>query len=302
MQAWIRGVTVCALLGLTGMMGHVQAQDASVEELRAQMRALQWQAGPLSAKVGDKATMKVPDGASFLDEKEGAKFLKLTGNLPSANSILVGDNWWAAFSFSPVGYVKDDEKIDADALLKSMKEQDGPANEERRKLGMGELFTDGWHIPPHYDPATKHLEWALRLRTQGSTEPTINYTVRLLGRGGYESATLVSDPQTLDADVKSFKAVLQTFDFNSGEKYSEFKEGDRVAEFGLAALVAGGAAAVATKTGFWKVLVGFFAAFWKLIIAGAVAVFWGIGRLFGRKKPAPAAQPAAQDPPGPQGQ
>lgn len=266
--------------------------ESTREQRRAAFQALKWQEGPATAALGGNATLKLPAGARFLDETEGAKFLKLTGNLPSANSILVGDNWWAAFSFSSVGYVKDDEKIDADALLKSMKEEDGPANEERRKLGMGELHTDGWHIAPHYDSATKHLEWALRLRAPGSNTPTINYTVRLLGRSGYESTTLVSDPSTLDADVKAFKAVLKDFDFKSGEKYSEFKQGDRVAEFGLMALVAGGAAAVATKTGFWKVLVGFFAAFWKLILAGVVAVFWGIAKLFGKKK----EQNAPQDP------
>ena len=286
-----------SLLGLTLALTAVGAEgDAEREQRRAQFQALKWQTGPATIDVSGKATLKLPDGARFLDEAEGAKFLKLTGNLPSSESILVGDNWWAAFSFSPVGYVKDDEKIDADALLKSMKEEDGPANEERRKMGMGELYTDGWHIAPHYDSASKHLEWALRLRTPGSSTPTINYTVRLLGRSGYESATLVSDPQTLDADVKSFKAMLRDFDFKSGEKYSEFKQGDRVAEFGLMALVAGGAAAVATKSGFWKVLVGFFAAFWKLIIAGVVAVFWGIAKLFGKKKEQ-ASQSDKQDPP-----
>jgi uncharacterized membrane-anchored protein len=265
------------------------AEENTREQIRAEMRALNWQAGPATAAVGSRASLKLPAGASFLDEKEGAKFLKLTGNLPSDNNILVGDNWWAALSFSPVGYVKDDEKIDADDLLKTLREQDGPANEERRKLGMGELHTDGWHIPPHYDPATKHLEWALRLSSPGSTTPTINYTVRLLGRSGYESATLVSDPSTLDADVKAFKAVLQDFDFNGGEKYAEFKQGDRVAEFGLMALVAGGAAAVATKTGFWKAIVAFAAAFWKLIAGGVVAAVYGIGKLFGRKKAEPKA-------------
>lgn len=277
-----RWAFACMLLTLgTAAFG---ADDSSRDQIRAEMRALKWQAGPATADVGSHATIKLPEGASFLDEKEGAKFLKLTGNLPSANSILVGDNWWAAFSFSPVGYVKDDEQIDAYALLKELQDQDGPANEERRKLGMGELFTDGWHTPPHYDTASKHLEWALRLRSPGSTTPTINYTVRLLGRSGYESATLVSDPSTLDADVKAFKAVLQDFDFKSGEKYSEFKQGDRVAEFGLMALVAGGAAAVATKTGFWKVIVGFLAAFWKLIAAGVAALLVSIGKLFGKKK------------------
>ncbi len=254
------------------------------EETQAAMRALQWQNGPGTGAVADKATIKLNEGLSFLDESNSNKFLELTGNLPSPGyNILATNDWFAAFSFNSSGYVKDDEKIDADALLKQIQESDGPANVERRKLGFPELFTDGWYVPPHYDVATKRLEWGLRLRTNNG--PTINYTVRILGRTGYQSAVLVSSPERLDADVRAFKVALQGFNFNTGERYSEFKQGDRVAEFGLAALVAGGAAAVAVKTGLWKGLAVFFAAFWKLILGAGIAVLAGLGKLFfkGRK-------------------
>ena len=105
----------------------------------------------------------------------------------------------------------------------------------------------------------------------------------MLGRTGVMSATLVSEPETLNADVKSFKKALENYKFNSGEQYSEFKAGDHVAEFGLAALIAGGAAAVATKKGFWAVLAGFFTAFWKLLLAGFAAVVAWVSSKFNRK-------------------
>jgi uncharacterized membrane-anchored protein len=47
--------------------------------------------------------------------------------------------------------------------------------------------------------------------------------------------------------------------------------------------VLGGAAAIATKKGFWAVLGGFLAAGWKFIAAGAVALSAGLRRFFGRK-------------------
>jgi uncharacterized membrane-anchored protein len=197
----------------------------------------------------------------------------LTGNMPSPDHYLLSSptaGWWSVFSFNPVGYVKDDEKIDADALLSQMKAGDGPSNEERKRLGLKPLYTVGWHVAPHYDTATKRLEWGLKVQSEGTI--SLNYTVRLLSRTGVMSATLVSSPETLDADVRSFKAALQGYEFNSGERYSEFKPGDHVAEFGLAALIAGGAAAVATKKGLWAVLGGFFAAFWKLLAGGAIAL------------------------------
>jgi uncharacterized membrane-anchored protein len=56
-------------------------------------------------------------------------------------------------------------------------------------------------------------------------------------------AILVSDPESLDRDIAEFKTALGGYEFASGERYSEFRAGDRVAEYGLAALVLGGAAA-----------------------------------------------------------
>ncbi len=242
-------------------------------------------AGRTPAPGGRVPNFGLNKDVSFLTESAGSKFLELTGNLPSpGTSILSGDEWWAALNFSDMGYVKDDEKIDADALLNTIKEGDVRENEERRKLGLAELHTEGWYVPPHYDSETKHLEWGVKLTSSDSPRPVINYSVRLLGRNGVESVVLVSSPEALDANVRSLKAILKGFEFNSGEKYSEFRPGDPVAEIGLGALIVGGAAAVAVKTGFWKVLLASLAAFWKVIAVGFAAVVATIGKLFKRKQ------------------
>ena len=55
---------------------------------------------------------------------------------------------------------------------------------------------------------------------------------------------------------------------------------------GCVPLVLGGAAAVATKKGLWGIIGGFLAATWKFLIAGAVALLAGVGKLFGRKESA----------------
>lgn len=255
------------------------------QETDAAIRALPWQPGPATAAIADKSTIAIPKDGAFLNDKSGTKFLELNGNLPSpGTSILTTPTWWAAFDFDPMGYVKDGEKIDADALLKTIKESDEPANEERRKQGLPELHTDGWSVPPHYDNETQHLEWGLRLSTPSSSHPVVNYTVRLLGRTGVQSAVLVTNAETLNSDVQSFKEVLKTFEFKRGERYSEFRPGDHVAEIGLGALVAGGAAAVVVKSGLWKVILGFLAASWKLIAVGVAAVGASIGKLFKRKE------------------
>jgi uncharacterized membrane-anchored protein len=262
------------------------AAEPSADPARDEMGKLPWQKGPLTGTVGDKARIMVPADAALLPEASGARFLELTGNIPQpGHTVIVSGDWFAIMSFNPAGYIKDDEKLDPDALLSSLKESDGPSNEERKRRGISQLHAEGWAVPPHYDPATKYLEWGLRLRSEDSPRPVINYTVRLLGRTGYESVTLVSSPESLQKDVGELKTMLTSFDFNSGEKYSEFKPGDHVAEFGLGALVLGGAAAAMAKTGLWKTILVALAASWKLVAGAAIALFAAIGRIFRRNRP-----------------
>jgi len=251
-----------------------------------EMSKLAWQSGPSVGQIASKATINIPSGYLFLDEKNTSRFLELSGNPPRTGHYLLAPQsgkWWSVFSFSPSGYVKDDEKIDADALLKSLREGDAEGNEERKRLGMKAIFTDGWAVTPHYDEQTKRLEWGVRLKTEGGQFVT-NYTARLLGRTGVMSAVLVTGVDTLLSDSQEFKTSLQQFSFNSGEKYSEFKQGDKIAEYGLAALILGGAAAVATKKGFWAVIAGFIAAFWKILVGFGIAAMAGLGKLFKSKK------------------
>jgi len=108
------------------------------------------------------------------------------------------------------------------------------------------------------------------------------------------SAILVSSPQTLNEDMKSFNTALAGYEFVPGEKYAEFKSGDKIAEYGLAALVVGGAAAAAGKMGLLK----FLGKFWVLILAGFALVWGAIKKIFFGRKEAPPAPPAAP-PPGP---
>ncbi|KXZ62053.1 hypothetical protein AVENLUH5627_03592 [Acinetobacter venetianus] len=98
------------------------------------------------------------------------------------------------------------------------------------------------------------------------------------------SATLVSDEEGLTQNIDAFKSSLKGFEYNFGEKYSEYREGDKVAEYGLAALIAGGAAVVATKKGFWAAIAAFFAAAWKFVAVGVVALGGWISSLFKRNK------------------
>ncbi len=253
-----------------------------------ELQKLAWQRGPGEGVIAGKAKIQIPSGYAFLDDRNTRHFLELMGNPPRDKHTMIAPSnldWFAVFSFDPVGYVKDDEKIDAAALLDSLKQGDGPGNEERKRLGMSSIYTDGWHVPPHYDAGTKRLEWGMRLRDEQG-RINVNYTSRLLGRSGVMSAVLVSSPQALNDDIKAFNGVLAGYQFNPGEQYAEFKSGDKIAEYGLAALVVGGAAAAAAKTGLLKSLGKFL---WVIIGGGLMGGWALLKKLFARKeKPPPS--------------
>jgi len=183
--------------------------------------------------------------------------------------------WFVVFRFADIGHVKDDEKdkLDPVEILRSIREGTEAANETRKKNGWEVLKVLGWDQPPRYNAETHHVEWAVRAKS--ADHDVVNFNIRYLGRRGVMEANLVCDPQLLARILPEARRVLAEFSFNPGERYAEFKSGDRVAEIGLATLIAGGAAAVALKTGLLQ-------KFWKLIVVGVLAVLGAIKRVFAR--------------------
>jgi uncharacterized membrane-anchored protein len=248
-----------------------QSQQSSDEDkFLAEIGKLSWQAGPSDGKIAGKASLAVPKGYYFLPAADTSKFLTLMKNLPRQDSYTLAPEkmeWFSIFDFEAIGYVRDDEKLDPDAILQSLKEGNAAGNEERKKRGLPSIYLEGWFVTPHYDLQTKRLEWATKLRNAGG-EIVVNYKIRILSRSGVMNAILVTGPTTLDNDIRAFKTALTGFSFEPGERYSEYRTGDKIAEYGLTGLIVGGAAAAAAKTGLFKVIGKF-----------AIVIFAGLGAL-----------------------
>jgi len=280
----------------------VIAWVASVSLAAAQEPPKQgWTAGPTLGTLGQRATINVPEGYFFLDQAATKRFLEENQNIPDGDELGTllranpdtGDYWFAVFSYSDIGHVKDDEKdsIDAAALMKNMQSGSREANAERQKRGWAAINLEGWHQPPFYNSTTHNLTWATRLNSEGET--SINHSIRLLGRTGLMSAQLVAEPSNIDASITEFDQVLSSYAFNEGFKYAEFRQGDKIAAYGLTALIAGGAGAAAVKTGLLKKL-------WKLIVFAVVAVAGAIKKFFsGLGTPERAERPVPVVPTGP---
>lgn len=261
-----------------------EARSAEQERI-AQLRALDWVKGPTTVQIAGNSSLKVPDGYVFLDVANTDKFLVLNQNLPGGKEVMVAPrdmSWSAYLAFDDAGLVKDDEKIDADELLKTLKANNEAGNEVRKQRGWPTLRLVDWANPPKYNSTTKRLEWATLIESNG--EQGANFFTKILGRRGYTSVVLVADTEQLRTAETALNTVLGGYSFNSGETYTAWREGDKVAKYGLAALVLGGAAAVATKKGFWAVLASFFAVAWKFVAAAVVGFGAWLRSLFSKKK------------------
>lgn len=260
-------------LGLFLLLG--LAVDARAQEgTNAAFAALDWQLGPTEGDLNGVATIKVPRDYRFLDRRSAGKFMELLENPPDGreSGVLLHNKelWFVVFSFSPEGYVKDDERdLDADAILSSIKQGTEQANKLRRERGWSTMQILGWQQQPFYDAQTKNLTWAVRGSSDGST--SINHSTRLLSRRGFMNVDLVLSPEQLGNALPTFETLLRGFSFTPGQRYSEFQRGDKVAEYGLTGLIVGGAGVALVKTGLLQ-------KFWKLIVLGLIALAGGIKR------------------------
>jgi uncharacterized membrane-anchored protein len=259
------------------------AETEDERESRKLLNSINWKRGPAEADVGSYAKVKVPEGYWFTAGDGTRKLMEAYGNLTTGNELgfLSPTNleWFVIFKFSDVGYVKDDDKdkLDAEKLLGTIKKGTEEGNKRRAKMGVPPMKIIGWETPPKYNEETHNLEWAIRGESDGHA--VVNYNTRLLGREGVMEAKLVIDPEKLKETLPTFQGLLADYHYKSGHTYAEFKQGDKLAKYGLAALVTGGAAAVAMKTGLLGSLILFFKKGVKFIIFAVVAVVAWIKRL-----------------------
>ena len=242
--------------------------------------------GPTNVNLGAFAKIEVPEKFMLLDGDFTRKILKAGGDPTSGKEVgwlrPTNGDWSVMFKFDEVGYIKDDDKNDlnADKLLESIKEGTEEGNKVREKAGRPRIDVVGWDIPPHYDETTHNLEWAIRGSVEG--QPILNYNTRLLGRKGVMEVVLIVDPTDVPATLPQFKTLLAGYSFQSGQTYAEYHSGDKVAKYGLAALVVGGAAVGAAKLGLLGPLILVLKKAWKLVVVAVAAVVGFIKKMFAK--------------------
>lgn len=291
--------TILFLAGILAAANFARGQDNTNKippQIIALLKGLKYQQGEIDLR-GGLAKLSVPANFNFLGADDAETVLvKLWGNPPSKDKPLgllipagmtpISSNCWVVtIHYSEDGYVKDDDasKINYDDLLKKMQKGVAQYNKEREKEGYPDITLVGWAAPPHYDAATHKLYWAKDIKFGDEPQDTLNYNIRMLGRRGVLELNAVAAIDQLPEIDKQTPQILAMVDFKEGNRYADFNpKSDKVAEYGLATLVAGGALAAAAKFGLLKGLWVFILAAKKFIIIGVIAAAAFFKKLFGR--------------------
>ena len=291
------GLLLTILLAATGFTAAAQPVDTNIlvrlKALKALVDSLHPQQGKVDLKNG-LASITLPDNFRYLSPTDAATVIyKIWGNppgpaplgmiIPAGVSVLAPDSWAVIITYDNDGYVKDADasKIDYAELLHKMQEATRDGNKAREEQHYPTLELVGWATPPVYDKEVHKMYWAKEIRFSDSPENTLNYNVRVLGRHGVLVLNTVAPMSIFPQVQKQTPDIVKMVDFNSGNRYADFdKSTDKVAAYGLAALVLGG---IAAKAGFFKLLLVGLLAAKKFVILGAVAVASFAKRLFKRK-------------------
>ncbi len=273
------------------------ASPPSAEAREAEQREA-WQAaaaaavkGPTEITLRDQAKLAIPRNSVFIPQAQATRLSRSMGNHPGPNFLGMvttlddADQWMVFVTWTPEGFVKDDEANDLDAatLLEQLREGQEKANKDRIARGFPALELTGWLQPPRYHRETHQLAWALGVKTMGDSDPasSINFNTRALGREGYLSLNLVTGSDEFAQDRSVAETLLTGLQYESGKRYADFNAStDHVAEYGLLALIG----VVAAKKLGLLAIVGIAALkFAKVGVLGVAGIGLAARKLFRRK-------------------
>lgn len=258
--------------------------------------------GPAEIPFAGQATLHLPKNYGYIPAVEAKTLMEAMGNHVSEGFIGLivpsdesKSDWFVAATYNKAGFVKDDDAKEwkADEMLNNIRTGTEETNKTRKERGIPEMDILGWVEKPTYDAASHRLVWSIASRDKGqpsTAEQGINYNTLALGREGYISMNMVTDRNSVEGLKPVAQSLLGALEFNSGKRYADFNAStDKVAAYGLAAIVAGVAA---KKLGFLAIIVAFAAKFAKVIVIAAAAGFGGFFNKFRRKKDVAVLPPA----------
>jgi len=238
------------------------------------------------------ATLHVPEDFYYLNPNDTETVLvRIWGNPPSGVKTLGmlfpegvkpfdTNSWGVTVEYEEDGYVSDENAndIDYDDMLFQMQDSTEEVSKARVQQGYEPIRLVGWAAEPYYDQDAHKLHWAKEIKFGTQDVHTLNYNIRVLGRKGVLVLNFIAGMDQLYMINSKIDTVLNIAEFNEGSRYSDFDpDMDKVAAYGIGALIAG---KVAAKLGLFATVLLLFKKFWIFLIV----VFGGFfKKLFGGK-------------------
>jgi uncharacterized membrane-anchored protein len=265
------------------------------EELEAAYDGLNWRTGFGNYNLPKShAVINLRSGQALLLGADAERYSWLSSGteFPDTEAVLTYDsassNAEVYYEWRDEGYVSDSDwaDVNADQLLEDYREGTEAANDERVANGFEPMHVVEWLEQPHYDKTTHTITYAIELKDKDGS--WANAFALRLGRAGYTEFTWVGSVglfQGAGGRPALLNEALVSHSYAEGHRYADFKEGDKIAAYGVAGLVA---AAIGAKLGKGLIaaLIAFLIAGKKVVIpvvlvAGAALFKFG-RRLLGR--------------------
>ena len=143
--------------------------------------------------------------------------------------------------FNDDGYIKIDDwdQVKPDDLLNEKKENAKINNEIRKERGLETVEDVVWVEKPTLDKEYNMISYSFKVVWGNQTN--INTFVLMLGKSGYTEFEILASYENEDefkASKQLIRHLKQNFKYNPELEYKDYKPGDKVAAYGIAALVA----------------------------------------------------------------
>jgi hypothetical protein len=258
----------------------------SPAEIAAAVDALAWTEGETLELPLSRGSLKSPEQIQQLVGRHAISLWELlypSSAPPGTEAALYDVSATTQVFFQRLGhgYVRLDDwnDVDADALLKAVTEKWQALGPRRKSAGLPAIHVQGWLERPRLDRATSTISWSFEAIDE-TGEPRVNRVALVLGRSGFEKLSWIGPRSAVDDGLLAI--ALQGFAFPAGGRHPDYRDGDPLAAYGVAGLVAsvlgvelpakqGALAAVAIFAGKFGLL---------LLVPITLALGWWMRRFF----------------------
>lgn len=292
---------------IAGVLGVVVTGSAHAQinhQTAAEIRAMGWVPAQNQHLASSNSTISLIPGYSIVLGSEAIRVREIVNGQadPSVEADAINFNMGAeaVYQFIPAGYVSASDwgDLDPDRMMEEIKQNDVEGNRQRVLKGIPPIHTLGWVQKPTLNAETHTVSWVIEAVVDDGSR-VVNAVALKLARSGFERITYIDDAFNSSTAVKNLVAAANAQTFDPGSRYTDYVLGtDRVAEFGIAGLVAGALGVKLLKA---SVLVGLLAFAKKGTLLIVLPCVWLWRALVGRRKltadEAPPARVRVEPPP-----